>query len=161
MRKHLPPEQELDRFYDGELDPAAQRRVEERLAADGQARREVEDLSEIGRALQSTTRELTERVPVEPSRLAKAAMAAEGGAIPFPAMVRWGLAAAAGAAILAGGWWYAGDAGSAAPRARAAEVEYVETHLPGASSVVYRDEETDTTVIWVMAPEAGGDGVDS
>lgn len=65
---------------------------------------------------------------------------------------RWATAAAAALALcgVLGLWWRARGPNVAVAHAPAAEVEWVETDLPGASTMVYEDGQSGWLVIWVV-----------
>ena len=70
----------------------------------------------------------------------------------------WAGAALAGALVLfvvMGRWSPAPTRMMAKAAPRDVEVEYVETDLPGASPMVYQDEESGWTIVWVAAAAPG------
>jgi anti-sigma factor RsiW len=142
---------ELDAYHDGELGWLARRRVEQRLAHDAAARRELASLGELGALL----REQASAEPATPdlwagihARLATARRpepleaddALSGRAGWLPAWLGAGLAAASVAAVMASG----ALAGDAAP---VSSVRWLDGK--GKPVMVLQDDR-DATIIWVL-----------
>ena len=154
-------EEWLSRDLDGELDAATRARLERALAEDPDLAARAESWRRIGREL----RELP--VPGRPTPEAmwqdvrRAIRVAESDERDQRSVFGWRMIwAAAAVVLLLGvpvGIRLAGRPGVrvAAASVPAVQVEYVETDLPGASTLVYQDEETGCALVWVSQDEPG------
>jgi anti-sigma factor RsiW len=160
----LQAEKWLSQALDNELSPRRQARLEAYLAAHP----DMQDLrarwQEVGAALRQQQQPLPQTPAAAWADVQRAIRlrAANDAAQP----VRWrGLGgtrfagALAATVLLITGVWYTltdkQDIGSLRTIAEAdrTEVEWVETDLPGAMSMVYEDADTGLTVIWVLVEE--------
>jgi anti-sigma-K factor RskA len=151
-------------MLDGDLAAAEAEALRRRADADPGLHRSMEDWQRIGGLLRDDP---VEGVP-DPEvawagvrRAIRAGAPAEGVDVPSWRL-RWavGAVAATVVAILALGGWRVLRLGDAPMLARGtpAVVEWVEAELPGASPMVFEDEETGCTVIWMVVAEEGGAG---
>jgi hypothetical protein len=149
--------QALSAELDGELSPEELRTLEQALGDQKELRNQAANWAETGRLLGDTT-----DIPVPPAgemlgRL-RAAIDAEtprpGRILAFP--IPWAAAAAAFFLLLGAGLWFrTGDDSrmnwpDLAAWDESEPVMWVETHVPDSSAVVYEDEETGVTVIWMV-----------
>lgn len=155
----------LSRRLDGELSPGRDARLQAHLA-DCPACRELES---AWRALGVSLNE--RKIPTGPAAEAawldvrRAIRAGEAGPQErapdwiFGSRWQWAFATLTLLLVVGGGWWVANrpDARARLARQPATEVEWVETDLPGATPMVYRDEETGCTVIWIVEAEEAKD----
>lgn len=145
----------LSRYHDGELPAAERARVEAWLRESAEARETGAAFERFGRLLRD------EPPPPTPSAEAFAAdvrrrirLQAAGGAAPpagglFGSRLRWAGGIVALAAVFGMGAWLVKTA-ILAPPLVSADVEWVETGIPGASTMIYQDDEVGLTVIWLM-----------
>jgi len=150
----------LSRYLDGELSPRQRARIESILAARPEYRERLEQWRSLGAQL---------RHPAPPGGpTPESAWAGVQRAIrlskPEPAPTfgwRLGWTAASMATVLilgVGAWWrLQSGAGTVSASFEAPEVEWVDTDLDDAMTVVYRDAESGWTVIWVTAEPGKGD----
>ena len=164
----------LSLYLDGELDARRSSRLQQWLARDTELQHLLDDWRRTGRLLQDRP------VPtVDPDqawhdvrRIVRSDVPEARGR--FMSGASWAaprvwLGAAAAVLVMCGALWIlAGHSGRTARLAAAdpaqapAEVEWAETSLPGASTMVYRDEETGLTIIWLVeADEPEQEGADS
>lgn len=164
-RQHA--EQWLSQALDGELSPRRQRKLEAYLAAHPELRQRETEWRAIGAQLHAQlpapahTSEAAWQDVQRAIRLQQAGKQAvepssEAAAGIWLYLRRMGVGA--GIVLVALGAWIwlrAPVPGPAATIAEAdrTEVEWVETDLPDAMSMVYEDTETGITVIWVMTDE--------
>lgn len=157
--------QKLARWLDHESVGDEASEIEALLKADPEARQYLEDLQRVSRAL-STTHLHPSRGSPEWKQVRNRLTAPTGPSprelIPFPRVL------AAMAAILVAGmilWLPLRDRGvrqdptpvevSLPPVEVHQSVEMVETDLVGATSIVYLDQPSGWTVVWVIPPEEG------
>lgn len=156
-------EELLSRDLDGDLTPSEQVHLRAAEAADP-------TLADLRRAWQRVGQSLHDLpAPGAPNpavawqdvrRAIRLAGPREAAPAPRPGF-GWRLAWSGGALslalvlfVLAGRWWpAAAPAGLARAALRDVEVEYVESDLPGGSPMVYQDEESGWTIVWVAAAE--------
>lgn len=156
----------LSRYLDGELDPGRSARLERWLSEDASLRAQAD----AWRAGGDQLRGLTGVVP-DPARGwadVRTALAEErarpgrkatapvfGSPLPWAAAMLVLLLAAVGL-----GLWtrHHGEDVTALNVAEPVEVEWAETELPGASTMVFRDEETGLTVIWLVEKDESENG---
>jgi anti-sigma factor RsiW len=148
----------LSRYRDGELSAAERARVGDWLARSAEAREARDAFDAVGRMLR------TEEVPAPGTaeamradvlrriRLEGAAAAPAPGL--FGSRLRWVGSAAALLTVFAMGAWLFSTAIVAPPRV-AADVEWVDTEVKGASTMIYHDDDVGLTVIWLMEQENG------
>ena len=149
----------LSAHMDGELPARRRARLEACLAADP----ELRDLRRTWESLGARCR--GDAVELSPSEIERAwydVRRVIRGAAQQPVAERPGLTArmqwaGAWAAVLlvaaTGWWWWQGAAtvpGGGIALADRTEVEWVETDLPDAMTMVYEHDETGLTVIWVL-----------
>ncbi len=156
----------LSQALDGELSPRRLRRLEKLLTEDPA----LADLQEQWLAIGQSCRAQS----VEPPQTPEAAwqnvqrairLSQDEVAEPTPTAVvgglwRWGLSVAAVLLLFAGTWWGlrpTGEPWATVPVAERTQVEWVESDLPDAISMVYEDEDTGLTVIWVMMDDVQED----
>lgn len=150
--------QSLSAELDGELSPEELRTLEQALGNQEELRRQAANWAETSRMLGDTA-----DIPVPPAgeMLARVRAAVEAEAPrPTPILffpMPWAVAAAAVVLLVlsAGLWFRAGDDSRMYGPGLAAWGEsdpgmWVETHVPDSSAVVYEDEETGVTVIWMV-----------
>ena len=151
----------LSRYLDGALPPADRVAIEARLRSDPSFRALREEFEAIGRDLRA--------LPLPEGPTPEAAWAAVrrglrpgsdrgvGDTVPWISGSRlWWTGATVALLFLLLGVWALRRGPSPGPgfaRTAPAEVEWVETDLPHAMTMVYQDEETGLTVIWVMEEE--------
>lgn len=157
-------EQWLSQAMDGELSPRRTQQLEAWL----------KDHPEEGQAIQSAWKRVGEQlraVQPLPRQTPEAAWSdvrrelRKIVADPEPSKMLWRLSWAGAAValvfLLVSGIWLRQGAtpgvGSVIAHADRTEVEWVETDLPDAVSMVYEDEKTGLTVIWVWLSENGED----
>ena len=154
-------QRDVSRLRDGQLGP---RRA-------GAVRRALAESAELA-GLEATFREIGDRVRDQPVsggrapeavwqdvqraiRLGGQEAGAAAGPVAWPR--RWAagaLTAVAGAVVI--GWMLARNPVAAA--VVPVEVEFAGTELPGATTLVYQDQETGLTVIWVMEEDRRNHG---
>lgn len=155
----------LSQALDGELSPRRQRRLEKALAKDPS----LADLREQWLAIGLSCRAQT----VEPPQTPEAAwqdvqrairLSADESRQPSPSCFggvwRWSLSAAAVLMLSVGIWWGSRPVDyprAVIPLAERTQVEWVESDLPDAISMVYEDGDTGITVIWVMMDDVQED----
>ena len=152
----------LSRYLDGDLSPRETKTLESLLAESEELRALKADFESVGRVLREKT------IPQGPTPEAAWANVQRGlrldRDVPGTASEQgfWGSRLAWASAIMtvllvALGIWI-GTQGAGVPAMAAtepAEVEWVETDLPGAMTMVYQDDDTGLTVIWVQENENG------
>jgi anti-sigma factor RsiW len=161
----------MSRAMDDELSPARVRRLARALEADpscASLRRDWEAIRKRMRAHEAPAGPTPEAAWREVRRRIRL----EAGPATAPEPSTWlgartlwagGLAAVCVLGLALSVWWLRGGAADPAYMAEVdgPGVEWVETDLPGAASMVYRDEETGCTVIWILADGEGDEHVDS
>jgi len=152
-------EQRLQAWFDKELGPDEARAVEALLEGDGEARAYVEQLERMRASLQQAHAEGRMAAPAWEQlagRLDRPAAGARRPAIGFPRMI-----GAVAAVMLLGiaVWLPFRQAGEIPPATDLLvdRVELVETDLEGATAVVYLDQPSGWTVIWVFEAEPPAD----
>lgn len=148
--------QSLSAELDGELSPEELRSLEQALGDQEELRNSAASWAEIGRRLGDTSEIPVPRAEEMLARVqaAKDRMPSRGRPlVSFPGS--WAAVAAAAILLfLAAGFWFGVSdrrAGSALTAWEESQpVLWVETHVPDSSAVVYEDEETGVTVIWMV-----------
>lgn len=151
---------DLSRFRDGELPHSRAEALRRAVEDSPELRRLENEFRDIGEQL----RELD--VPAgKPAEVAWSDVQrglrlqdsdAEGGAGILGSRLKWAAAImstvfiALGLAVM--------QAGTVTATVGPAEVEWVSTEVPGASTMVYQDEETGLTVIWMMEEDTDENG---
>lgn len=146
----------LSRHLDGELSAREMTRLEAHLSACPDCRRTASEWSEIGSALRAAG---PARTP-DPARawqsIHRTIRQDDGTTVPAVIRPRWrttlpwaGLAAAA---VLALAILFVPGGPGSEPSPFSSSIEFVETDLPGASTVVYLDDESGWTIVWVVEP---------
>lgn len=154
----------ISRAMDGELPERQRAELEAWLAAHPEDRELAEQWKRIG----ALAREASVALPVpdealawQDIRRAIRTAAPEAESSPF---FRWRLAWAAGmvatvcALLLAGSVWNGRRTAQMLAKLDAggpAQIEWAETDVPGASTMVYQDEDSGVTVVWLMTDENG------
>ena len=158
MNKKL--EQDLSRYLDGELPPERSDMLKHALAESDSLERAHADMREIGDLLRA------QGVPDgKPAEVAwsdvQRAIRLAGADDPGPARIL-GSRLTWAAAIMSVGFVALGlavlQSGVTRVAAAPVEVEWVDTEVPGATTMVYQDEETGLTVIWMMEEDTDTDG---
>ncbi len=158
-REHL--EELLSRDLDGDLSPAEQATLRAAEAADPTLVELRMAWQRVGQSLHDLPAPGVPDPGVAWQDVRRAIrLAAAEQPMPRPGF-GWRLAWSGGALsaalvlfVLAGRWWpAAAPAGVAQAALRDVEVEYVESDLPGGSPMVYQDEESGWTIVWVAAAE--------
>lgn len=161
----------ISRAIDGELSPRRIRRLERALASSSDLKLQQEAWSRQGEYLR---RRAVPRGPTPEAawadvqrslRLEGASESVGGWASSLHSPLRWavatmGILVACAAVVLVLKVATVEDAPTVA-RAEPADVEWVESDLPDAVTMVYQDPETGWTVIWVDAEEEGNGHVGS
>jgi predicted anti-sigma-YlaC factor YlaD len=160
---------------DGELDGSRLARLEEHLGQCPRCRATRAAWSSCStllapRASKGTVSTESDWRAIQP-RLTPGTRAGRADASPFHPLAWSPVSAAAAAvflvAVLAGLVWWGMSPGPRVDEeirfsSMATEVEWIETDVPGALSMVYRDAETGLTVIWVDMPrQEDENGADS
>jgi anti-sigma factor RsiW len=147
---------QLAAWFDGELDPAGREQVQSLIDRDPEARAYVDDLRRTREALKSAHTVSTEVIP-EWSQFAKRLDSPQGRSakvLTFPRMI---LTAAAVMVLGMAVWWplrQAGmDSSTTTEEMLVQRVELVETDLVGATPIVYLDQPSGWTVVWVVEPD--------
>ena len=160
MSNHRP--KWISRYLDGELPLPRRDQIARELETSGEARRIKADFEAIGERLRET--------PVPEARPAEAVWADVRREIRltrmdrgpeswvFGSRVQW--VGAMMVAVLVGLTIWSGiraidPSAPASFGSTVAEVEWMETDVPGATTMLYQDEETGLTVIWMMEPNEG------
>ena len=156
-------EELLSRDLDGDLAPSEQAQLRAAEAADPSLAELRLAWQRVGQSLHDLPAPGTPDPAVawQDVRRAIHVAAADGATPAVRPGFGWRLAWAGGALsfalvlfVLAGHWWPAPPAAVATVSAlRDVEVEYVESDLPGGSPMVYQDEESGWTIVWVAAAE--------
>lgn len=156
--------EQLSAYLDGELEPTRRKTVEEWIASNPEARKELEQLRSLREAVRGADSELPDigeewkqlAAKLETSGDAYAAESSNDRIISFP----FGLGAAAAALLLGLVLWFTlpgTDSGAARTAgALSRTVELVETDLEDSSSIVYIDPESGWTVVWVEESTESG-----
>ena len=155
----------ISRYVDGELPPPRRAQMAREMETSEEARRMKADFETIGERLREG--------PVPEARPAGAVWADVRRGIRLarrePGPVSWVLGSrvqwvgATMVAVLVGLTIWSGirSMSPSAPTSlgsTVAEVEWMETDVPGATTMLYQDEETGLTVIWMMEPNEGDQG---
>lgn len=158
MNKKL--EQDLSRHLDGELPPGRAGTLQRALEESDSLERAHADMREIGDLLRA--QEVPEGKPAEVvwsdvQRAIRLQQSDDSGQHwILGSRLKWA------AAIMIVGFVALGLAvlQSGVPQVAAApvEVEWVDTEVPGATTMVYQDDETGLTVIWMMEEDTDTDG---
>jgi anti-sigma factor RsiW len=144
----------LEAWFDGEVSPEECAGVERLLKADDESRAYVESLNKAREAMQGAHVSTIDGEAAWESfqeRLDKADRERSTRVLSFPQMM-----AAAAAVVLVGmGIWFPLRQMGHQNEAFALEstVQMVETDLEGATPIVYIDEPSGWTVVWVVEPE--------
>ena len=158
-REHL--EELLSRDLDGELSPAEQATLRAAEAADPTLAELRMAWQRVGQSLHDLPAPGTPDPAVAWQDVRRAIrLAAAERPAPRPGF-GWRLAWSGGALavamvlfVLLGAYGPgAGESAGLAALSRDVEVEYVETDLPGGSPMVYQDEESGWTIVWIAAAE--------
>jgi anti-sigma factor RsiW len=149
----------LSRYIDGELQGTKSSRMTADLESDASMREVQAEYSAIGDRLRDL--ETPEAPPVEKmwsdiQRDIRLGTNPGEDATAFGSRLRWAGGTVATVLALMMVWivMQSGFFGSEA-YAAAAEVEWVETDVPNASTMVYLDDDTGMTVIWILEQEEG------
>ena len=148
----------LSRYLDGDISRAGARKVETWMEEDDSLRKTREEYEALGDLLRQGGAvdecPSAERMWQDVRRSIRNLEPDAGPAQPavFGSRVRWATAMVMVLFAALGAWVVlrAPEPGSGMDRVEAAEVEWVETDLPGASTMVYRDADTEMTVIWLL-----------
>ncbi len=156
-------EQWLSMALDGELSARRRARLDAYLAAHP----ELDDLRNDWQAIGDRYRAAMPPCPQTPEAAwhdVRRAIRVQGDLphgeiVTFQGRMKWAGALAAAFLVMMGAWLLVqspdpGRVGTIAAADRT-EVEWVETDLPDAMSMVYEDAETGLTVIWVLVHENG------
>lgn len=150
----------LSQYIDGELRDSKSGRLSADLESDASLRDLKAEYSAIGDQLRDL--EPSEAPPVEKMwsdirREIRRGTRQEIEPSAFGVRLRWAGGTVATALVLMMAWVVMQSSffGSEAYAASAAEVEWVETEVPNASTMVYCDDDTGMTVIWILEPEEG------
>lgn len=147
---------------DGELSASRRRRLDAWLAEHPDMVALREDWTKLGVRMRNE-RPVSGQTPEAAWQDVRRAIRMPGQPVAMPSdqkawRLGWAAACAAVLFVVSAAWWGI-QAPSPAPVARAdrTTVEWVETDLPGAMSMVFEDETTGLTVIWVLVQENGED----
>ncbi len=152
----------LSRFLDGDLSPREMEAFESRLAESPELQTLKTDFEAVGQAVrevptpagptpEAAWADVQRRMRLEGDAPSKAEDAGFWGS-------RLGWASAMMTVVLVALGIWIGTSRPGVPEVAAAEpavVEWVETELPGAMTMVYQDDDTGLTVIWVQEDENG------
>jgi ferric-dicitrate binding protein FerR (iron transport regulator) len=146
---------QLNAWFDGELNPAERQAIESLIATNPEARAYVEELKETRAALQGAHTASSQPTP-EWSQFQKRLEQAgrhPAKVLTFPRAI---LTTAAIMVLGIAFWWPLRQAGVrenvTTGEGLVERVEFVETDLEGATPVVYLDEPSGWTVVWVVEP---------
>ena len=151
----------ISRAMDGELPERQRAELETWLAAHPEDR----ELADVWRGVGDLARSSAAALPVPDEEVAwqdirRAIRQEEHVGEPEPTRffqwrLSWGIAMVALVLVTVGAWGIrhtqpaAADVASAAP----AKIEWADTEVPGASTMVYQDEDTGLAVVWVIDGE--------
>jgi anti-sigma factor RsiW len=151
---------QLTAWFDGQLSPAEEERMESLLKGDPEARAYVEDLERTREALKTAHANPSRRVPEwsEFEKRLDSPQARPAKVLTFPRMI---LTAAAVMVLGIAVWWPLREASirqsTAADELLVQRVELVETDLEGATPIVYLDQQSGWTVVWVVESDEPAD----
>lgn len=156
----------ISRYVDGELPSPRREQIARELETSEEARRMKADFETIGERLREgpvPAARPPEAVWADVRRgirLARKAPARPASWV-LGSRVQW--VGATMVAVLVGLTVWSGirSMGPSAPASlgsTVAEVEWMETDVPGATTMLYQDEETGLTVIWMIEPNEGDPG---
>jgi anti-sigma factor RsiW len=153
-------QQRLQAWFDNELDAAGAREVEALLERDAGARAHVEALRRTRAALTAAHRDPELPAPGWDDVAAGMDFPRQGRlrqTVPFPRMI----GAVAAIMLLGVAVWLpfrqAGQSAAAEADMRVGRVELVETDLEGATSIVFLDQPSGWTVVWILEAEDPGE----
>jgi anti-sigma-K factor RskA len=152
----------LSRYLDGDLTPREREAMETRLAESGELQGLKADFEAVGQTLRAwptpagPTPEAAWADVQRRLRLEREEQAGEAETGFWGSRLAWASAMMTVVLVALGVWIAANRPGMPALAAtEPAEVEWVETDLPGAMTMVYQDDDTGLTVIWVQEDENG------
>ena len=143
----------LSAMVDGELSPSRQRKLEAYLRESPDLADLREQWESMGTLLRNAEVEDAPTPEVAWSDVQRAIRLQKPGRVQHSVFGVRTLAAVAVGVLLVAGVLFFRTPSEGLTAAGPTEVEWVESDLPGAMSVVYQDEESGWTVIWVDVPE--------
>lgn len=156
-------EKESSRWLDGELAPERAERIKARLETDPKLRESVDAWKQIGTYLREAP-PLVSQTPeaawadVQRALRATPAVASGPAAFPWSPRLAWSGGLLALLLLVAFGGFSLhlrryGGGGRTVATAQPVEVEWVDIEWPDATPLVYQDDETGLTVIWMVELE--------
>ncbi len=156
-------EKELSQWLDGRLSSDRAARLEEQVASDAALRDSAEAWRQIGSLLRQETPELTQTPEAAWADVQRAlrqapAAGARPVAMPWNPRLAWSGGLIAALLVVAFSLFSlqisrTGPVAQAAAAQPAVEVEWVEVEWPDAMPMVYQDDDTGLTVIWMVELE--------
>lgn len=150
----------LSRYLDGELRGPSSSRMASDLESDASLQALKAEYSAIGeqlRDLETPAAPPVEKLWADIRRDIRLGANQGEDLSAFGSRLHWAGGTVATVLVLMMVWivMQSGSLGTAAYADTAAEVEWVETEVPNASTMVYLDDETGMTVIWILEQEEG------
>jgi len=161
---HKKAERWMSRAMDGELSPRRAARLDAYLKAHPHVAEQRDAWKQSGDLLRAHCAETPAQTPEAAWNDVRRAIRVASSDVrekqALNGRMVWASSLAALLLLVAGTWFtlrYIADQGfEAVAEAHRTEVEFVETDLPDAMSMVYEDAETGLTVIWVLVTEEQG-----